>query len=410
MNEKRAVDFLKQIFFQALRNENFYLTLVKLGVNFSQWPNKNIWAPAKKFYKLATEKSYNSAVIECDVEIPVEAFKDVITEEEIKLYYTQALNFLRALELREKLTATPEAAIQHCNEFLNLNTSTAQKINLRSALATFITENEKKLSENKFDLVLTDFPVLSRLVGGFNPGRIGIVTAHSGFGKTNFGLNFFRAVINDDMKALYVNMEMDTTDMVKRFLQAYCHMRSRDFTSGDYIQKITPVMNKAEKFRNTWITDGSQMSITEISQMVSEIKRSQGLDFVIVDYDQKIIMSALGIRDEWQYLLKAVEMLESLAKKEQVYIMLFAQTNEEKDGVPVASRRSIQPASNVIHFTRENETTLFKFIKNRFGPTNIKIELKYDASQSLITEVGELEEKPSITPPRGFGFRKDLNG
>lgn len=406
MTETKCLDFLKQIFFQSYLNENFYHSCLKLRIDFNHWPEYPALSIAKKFFNTAKDKSYNSALIEINFNVPENAYKEIISEEEIKIFYADYLNYLRALELVKKLKTKPEEAISICTEFLDKKISTAKKINLQQAIGSFVEENEKKLLSGSNNVLLKEFPALSETVGGFNPGRVSIITAYTGFGKTNFGVNFLRAALNDKRNSIYINMEMDTTDMTKRFLQSFCRLRSRDFEKNDYIGKIALIGNIEDSLSKSWITDGSAMSISEISQMVSETKRNQVLDFVIVDYDQKIIVES-NLREEWQYVKKAVEMLEALAKKENVHIVLFAQTNEESAGAPIASRRSMQPASSVIQFSKDGEKIVLKFIKNRHGATNNKIELNYDPSLSLITEIGYVSDP---LPAPVINKRRDIYG
>ena len=411
MNEKRCLDFLLQIFYQSVLNENFFLDSQKLGVNFLTWPMNQIFSTAKRFYANSINKSYFAALQELNFIVPDEAYNSTISEEEIKIFYADYLNYLRALDLGKKINFKPEQAVTFCQEFLENKISTAKRTSLAEAIGSFVVKNEEKLENGHSNVLLKDFPVLSETMGGFNTGRVTIVTANTGMGKTNYGVNILKAAINDNLNCLYVNMEMDTTDMTKRFLQSFCHLRSRDFEKNDYIQKINVIDNLKDSLSKNWITDGSTMSINEITQMVSEIKRTQPLHFVIVDYDQKIVMDGSGIKEEWQSVKRAVEMLEAISKKENVHVLMFAQTNDENDGVPIASRRSMQPASAVIQLFKDGDDTLLKFIKNRHGPTNLKIKLNYEPAQSLISEVGlKVDVLPEIKRFGSFKKRIDIHG
>ncbi len=403
--ESKARKFLEQLFYQCLASVDFYYSCMKLGVNPETWPSGFVFDAAKRFFNMASSKTYNAAIIEIDFKIPDSAYADLIEEEEIKLFYSEYLSYLRALDLSKKLAAKPEMASELCNDFLNKKTTVSKKVNLSQAVLDFTISNEQKIKSGDSDVELSSFPCLSKAISGFNKGRVTIITAHSGFGKTNWGLNFLKAGLIDNKKILYINMEMVTEDMTKRFLQSYCGLNSYVFKTNDYIQKISNVQNITDRLSTSWITDGSQMSISEIAQMTSELKRQQGLDFLVVDYDQKIIMPSSGFKDEWQSLLKAVEALEAISKKYEIHVVLFAQTNDEKDGVPVASRRSIQPASAVIHFHKDGEKTVLKFIKNRFGSTSEKIELNYRPELSLITEIGFLKEEVLPPPVEKKGFK-----
>lgn len=732
MNELKCRKFLNQIFVQAYTNESFFHLLQKIGVSFSNWPSAPHFALAKRFYNIATTKSYQAALIEVEVETNDNSFAERITETEIKLYYNDYLNYLLALELQKNISQNPEKAKSLCSDFLKEKTSIAKYFNLQDEIHNFIVNFEDKIKNNSTQVVIKKFKELSRIIGGFNAGRVTIFTAHSGFGKclakgtkvlmydgslkavedlsvtdklmgvdstprvvtslgrgfsqlykimlnngdeftcnddhilslrngktkqienysiheylslgytkkcllkawkvgvefqdqetnldpyfmglwlgdgtyvkpeittpepeikkfiteyaeelglvvrvykgkgceqlnitkghqgglnkktiiqkeienfkkdnqktiaknylinsrekrlqllaglvdtdgyvnlncieiatkydylkedilylcrslgfrvkskiktvngssyhiisisgdtdviptkvkrkkptkrkhtknsgsygfkiepvgcgeyygfeisgdrlfiledftvthnTNLGINLLIAAMEDSYNCLYVNMEMMSDDMVKRLLQASCGISSSDFNNGNYIKTVTQKMSNFDNASKNYFTDGSQLSLAQISQMVSEIKRKQDLNFVIVDYDQKILMGDYGIDQEWMYIKKAVEVLEEIAKREAVHVILFAQTNEDANGAPIASKRSIQPASAVMHFTRENGETIIKFNKNRFGPTNKKIKFIYDAAKSLIVEDGIIEPSP-LPPPSNSPFKR----
>lgn len=403
MSEKTCVQFLLQIFEQCFMSENFYHLTTKLGINFSLWPDRPYFEKAKRFYSIAKEKSYTSALIEIEHVVSDEAYKKTISEEEIRIYYEAYLGYLRSLELINNLRKDPESAVKLCTDFLTSKESISTRINLHDAVMTFVEDNEEKLKSKVKNINLTAMPCLSKLIGGFNPGRVIMITAFTGYGKTNWGINFLKFAMRDGFKSLYINMEMDTVDMTKRYLQSEFALAGYEFERDSYISRILPAASN-EVLKENWITDGSAMSINEITNMVSTLKRKQSLDFVIVDYDQKIIMEETKIKEEWQAVRKAVEMLEAMAKREKVCVIMFAQTNEEREGLPIASARAMQPTSAVIHFTREGAQSVLKFIKNRFGPTGDKIKLIYDPSKSLIQEDGMMTEV--LPKPEMPGFKK----
>lgn len=408
MNESTAKKFLMKVFLSAYVSENFFNAIKQIGINFLSWPNLKLFENAKSFWKIACEKSHAAALIQLDIKIEDDDFVTEITIEEVKLYYDQSLNYLRTIDLVRELRLRPQDSIKICNTFLSQKTSTSKFSSLYELTRDFVEKNEEKIKSGDQKVILSDFKTLSESISGFNKGRVSIFTANSGFGKTNLGLNFLRSIINDDKSSLYINMEMEPFDMTKRFLQATCKMNSWEFSKQDYISKVTTgVIDKTKQLEKNFVTDGSSLSIYEIKSMIQEINRKNKLDFVIVDYDQKIIMDDFGIKEEWQYVKKAVEVLESIAKSDMVHVILFAQTNEDSAGAPISSRRSIQPASAVIHFTKEDTDIVFKFIKNRFGSTSDKILLNYSPEISLISEVGYKKEiaLPPTQPNRKFAGR-----
>lgn len=389
MNKKTCIDFLNKIFYQSLINEMFFRESLNLGVDFLTWPNDYNFEKAKSFYKTATQKSYNAALIENEVEVPQDAFREIITAEEVKIFYADYLGFLKALELNKKLSQNPEQATKLCNEFLNSKTSTAKIYSVDDALNNFIKSHEQKLKSGSADVILKSFPALSKQISGFNAGRVTIFTARTGFGKTNLGINLLKAAIDQDLCCAFFNMEMMIDDFAKRIAQAMFKINNYEFQNGSYVTKLN-TDNKS--FSKNWLTGGSSMSISEINQVVFEIKRKQELHMVFVDYDQKILMSESGAKDEWMQIKKSVESLEAMAKKESVHVVMFAQTSDDKDGVPLASQRSMQPASAVVQFLKDDDgDNVLKFIKNRFGSTTDKVKLAYNPESSSIIEVGVKE-------------------
>lgn len=377
-----------------------------MGVNFSNWPDLEIFKQAKQFWKVSQEKSHNAACVQVAVEIPDDDFLNEARIDEVKIYYTNYLKFLKAIELSQLLRKKPEQADVLCETFLKQKNNTSKYNSISDLVASFVEENEKKINEGVVQVNLSEFPETSKIISGFNKGRVTIITAYSGFGKTNLGLNFLRSIIKDGYSSVYFNMEMESFDVTKRFLQANCKVNSWEFLNKDYIQKISNVFDLKKQLEKNYITDGSSLSISEIKSVITDITKEHKLDFAIVDYDQKIIMDDSGIKEEWQYIKKAVEMLEAIAKSEMIHVIMFAQTNEESEGAPIASRRSIQPASSVIHFTKENDISMFKFLKNRFGSTSEKVKLNYDQSKSLISENGLVVD--AVTAPifkKNYGVR-----
>lgn len=392
MNEKKSRKFLSRMFHQWLISESFFFLCVKLGVNPKDWPQDLLFEKARSFYKQAIEESYGSAVIMCeDIEIPLEAYSEAIGENEVKVLYSDHSSYLAALELIKKLSKDPSRSKVLCEEYLNQKTSIAKYVSMNEALSNFVQANEERLKNKEEDVSIKGFDILSKHIGGFNVGRINLITASSGFGKTSLCLNLIKNAINDNKRILYINMEMTEEDVTKRFLMSYCHLYSRDFQSEHYMSKVANINLK--KLNNAYLTDGSSLSLSDIRYMIQDLNRQEKLDFVFIDYDQKIEMSGYKIDEEWRSLLKAVVVLEEAAKREKVNITLFSQTNDDTNGLPVASKRSIQPCASVIHFTEVNDTPILRFLKNRFGSTKERIELEYNRATNVINEVGYYTDK-----------------
>ena len=412
MSDSKSKYFLKQIFWQSYADENFYQIVKKLGVNFSSWPDTNEYLICKNFEKLALEKNHAVAVFQLDLEIPEDVFKSILTEEEIKIFYSEHLLKVLALDLANKIKSNPENTSELCEEFLNKKVSTASFFSITESVEKFVLENEEKIKNDSQKVIIKGFEILSETISGFNVGRVTIITAHSGFGKSNLALNILKNAMKSGLRSIFINMEMELFDITKRFLQSEYSMRQSEFERSEYISKITKNTDSWMLYgQNTYFTNGSSLSLSEIQSLVIEVKRKQGIDLVFVDYDQKVLSDVDDDSEEWKFIQKTVERLEAIAKREKVHVILFSQTDEDKGGMPRASKRAIQPASSVIYFHKDqNENIIFDFIKNRFGPTNIKILVHYDPTTSFIVEDKVLDQSIPQKTSTGFKRRTDVFG
>jgi predicted ATP-dependent serine protease len=139
------------------------------------------------------------------------------------------------------------------------------------------------------------------------------------------------------------------------------------------------------------MTDGRALTLNQIIGQIVMAREKYGIQFVVVDYDQKIRMSGRG--EEWQLVQKAVEDLEECAKANNVHIMLLAQGDEE--GAVKSSKRAQQPAATIFEFTETNGKYAIRSKKNRFGARRWRMSVNADPSMSLVTE-GELVDETQL--------------
>jgi predicted ATP-dependent serine protease len=176
-------------------------------------------------------------------------------------------------------------------------------------------------------------------------------------------------------------MEMIKSDFTQRAVGCMEGLKPRDF-HGDWNVEKAKLRAKLRKF---FYSTGKDLSLTEIIACCKSYKRKHGIEFVVIDYDQKIKLESRD--EEWRELHKSVVAIESLAKELEMYIIVLAQSN--MDGGISGSKRSSFPASQVFMFekNREDESEiLIRAVKNRFGIMNHSVKVDYEPSKAMVRE------------------------
>ena len=139
--------------------------------------------------------------------------------------------------------------------------------------------------------------------------------------------------------------------------------------------------------KKIYFSKGKGLSTSEIFSICRNHKKNSGLDFIVVDYDQKIVLNTSKEMPEWKALQIAIESFEALAKELQCYVLILAQ--ESAEGDISGSRRSKFPASTVLRFYKdESEQFLIEALKNRFGARNERVEVEYVPQKNIAREKG----------------------
>jgi replicative DNA helicase len=200
-------------------------------------------------------------------------------------------------------------------------------------------------------------------------------------------------------------MEMSKQDFAEKILLA---KTKTDF----YTLKHNPeVMNNAigavaaEVYNSKLIfTTGKSLSVEQVisvSRAESQDLADGPLEFVVVDYDQKLDVRTNKETPEWKALQLAVESLEQLAKEINCHVMILAQQGRE--GEISGSRRSTFPASTVMKFYKDDQDkVLIEVVKNRFGKRGVCIEVGYEPEKSFAREIGKFEKRGERTSSFNF--------
>ena len=389
--------FFNQLLIDMVFLDGAYEFYKKANINPRHWPSCTAKDLALKLEAAAAKKGIDSAkllVFEavkklpgCD--IPHKSFQ-------VLGYYERFKTVGIAFEMSERLKVAPLELESIVANFKKNSIASIDTFDLAETVKQAILRQEQYIRSGKSVVQIPDWPILSNLIGGFNPGRIFLVTAETGIGKTTLALNLTTSMLKK-APVLYFNMEMIPDDIAIRMMQIGANVSAKEWRSGEYIHKLSDIAEWIEKVSSSnklVMTVGKALALEEMVSKIIQEKETNEIKLVIVDYDQKIRTNNHG--EEWQILQKAVEEFEEVAKLCEIPIVILAQAKEASKGAtagdPKASARTKQSASAVIRLHKDDEEKYYvEILKNRFGPRGKKISLHFDFETMKMLEEKEIE-------------------
>lgn len=406
------IGLINTITYEWILDEDMRAKYQRLGVNPKLWPMSD----AKKHVR-----SFESGVLTDNVRYEVVQWYDALesgfkadisgSEIEFQARYENLMQYAVADQLIETLRNDRKNWMLHCKNAISEYGSAM--IDVFSAFESIEhqAKESRELSKSNIppSVKIPDFEKLSECIGGWNGGRITMIGAATGFGKTSFAISVARKAV-EVMPVLMVNQELSEADFSIRSLTILTKL-TRDEIYNAFQDEQVDVLEILERERqnarfNWHITGGQSLSLLQIDSLVrSYMRETPGL--LVIDYDQKI---KVPLKDaEWKEIYEVVQSLEDLAKETKIHVLLLCQTHEGTHQIK-SSRRIAQSVSTFgVLMDNNQEQSTWKqllqggdkaqlgFWKTRFANRDKVIEFDYDKKTGLFVE-GEVKEDPSWRP------------
>lgn len=375
---------------QCLLTPGSYSAVVANGIRHEDFPEHFLAKKVLQEFSTNLEKGFQYAVWQSNKLGHISQLEEIYGNTSypsdalaIKTEYTKLLEKERAEQLGVMLCNNPANGREIVDQYLKNQASSVEVVDLASAVVRLHQTHAKMREDGRQRVIIPNWPHLSESVGGFNGGRLGVVIATTGFGKSNLGIQLSLDASTKET-ALYVNMEMTEEDFTQRYVASMEKMMSRDFTRDWDVSRA----ELHAKTRKLFFTTGKSLSRTEIYSVARYYKQKHDLKFLFIDYDQKIKLDNSRV-EEWKQLQIVAEELEAVAKELGIYVMLFSQANSE--GGISGSRRISFHAAHVLNFEQDEDSgkVVLRASKNRFGKRNATIDVKYDAAMAVVREDSE---------------------
>ena len=202
---------------------------------------------------------------------------------------------------------------------------------------------------------LTPYSEFNRLYGGFRPGNVYCFAARPGQGKTTFLNNVaFRTALKYSVPVLFIDTEMDKTDIRKRMLSSLAGIPLHLIETGKFkrnkeaYEKVIAASKKLENIN--FSCKHYQAGSVSIEQIVSKIRRWMLSDVgrgnpAIIAYDYlKLTGEKVGQNwAEYQVMGEKVGMLHQLSLELEVPIVTAVQLNRTAENF---NRRASQVSND----------------------------------------------------------------
>lgn len=183
--------------------------------------------------------------------------------------------------------------------------------------------------------IMTDFYDIDEITNGFRGGELIILAARPSVGKTAFGLNIVTNIaVKTGKRCAVFSLEMSREQLVNRMACSFGCINSYNVGRGELTEEEwNQFVNTIDilSMQNIFIDDSSDIGPAEIRRKCERLKRTHGLDFVMVDY-LGLMNTDSQKRDNRQVEVAACSRaMKILAKELDVPVLLLAQLNRSTE-------------------------------------------------------------------------------
>ncbi|HNQ19575.1 MAG TPA: DnaB-like helicase C-terminal domain-containing protein [Bacteroidales bacterium] len=172
-------------------------------------------------------------------------------------------------------------------------------------------------------------------------GQIILISAATGMGKSAYTLQLINGMINLNIPAMYISLEMDEISTFDRFLAMRTGVPISDWYVKDNIDTLIPKVQKEKivledkPFR---FIDNPNLSLAKIQSLIRQFKTFYKTDYVCVYIDlitQVKEFIDLESGNLASTIERAVNILNSIAKEENVCFVCVAQMKRAIDDIKI---------------------------------------------------------------------------
>lgn len=231
--------------------------------------------------------------------------------------------------------------------------TTQYSINKTASIFNLIKENLRDLEDNsrlpgEINGLSTGFPELDKILLGIQSGRLYIIGARPGMGKSALALNLaYNACKQSNLPVIFFSLEMTGKELSLRLLSSVAkidnkRLKTKNFLDSDLrnLAKATAEVSKLPFY----IDETSSISLMEINSICRKKKSEEGLGMVVIDYLQLMGVNKSVPRE--QQISEISRGLKALARDLDCPVITLSQLNRESESGVASKGLNRRPTSS----------------------------------------------------------------
>jgi len=250
-----------------------------------------------------------------------------------------------------------------------------------------------EIAKNKHRYSLaTGIEALDRSYSGFQPGKMIVVGANTGGGKTSFATTVMSNMARQGYKVGLISTEQPREEIGFKLNALLSGVSAQDMSLGRITEGADWIkMDKANKELEgypIYLCDKPEMSVSDVFMQAQAWIAIYGLDLLIIDHLHRLVFEKAKNSNRVIEVGEAAVGVKNIARNLKIPVILLAQLNRAADGkLPTKANLKDsgvieQEADSILLLSKpteddENAVTGVIIGKNRHGKSGLKLAVEF---------------------------------
>ena len=197
--------------------------------------------------------------------------------------------------------------------------------------------HQDEMEKTKGMGLLTGFPTIDRLYGGFFKGQMIVIGARPSTGKSAFAGQMAMNMAKKGNRVGFISLEMNNTEIAGRFAAIDSNIPFTEIYRNLYRDendkdRFYDIVNRSTATLPISVSDKTDVNIPEIKAKAYKLKHQKGrLDCLMIDYLQLVDGDSQSNRNRENEVAKISRGCKIIAKELEVPLIILCQLNREVD-------------------------------------------------------------------------------